>query len=223
MHLQRSPVPQNDTIIPIFRDGEWNRRARKVNTVKASANLKEHKAWFFRALVSIALCVVTKFPFDCVCSSESFTPVSGRSEQHVISAHHWGAWPDQRHTWKLPSEAAQAGTSLKNWLLSLLTENIPSAISGGLLLLAGGPSYRVLRGSTKNKQCFSMNSSLLKRSLDYCRGTWSSTGKIWVWKSKLWETSGATWEAALRWSSRCLDSHAVHQQSESSDFPQSVD
>lgn len=91
--------------------------------LKASANLRKQKAWFFRVLISIALYLVTvRVPFDCICNDESFTLVSDRSglqagdrsdRQHVISAHLWGVWPDQRHTAKFPSEAGWAGKALK--------------------------------------------------------------------------------------------------------------
>lgn len=177
---------------------------------KASANLKEHQAWFFRALVSIALCVVTAlFPFDCICSSESFTPVSGRSEQRVISARHWGAWPDQRHTWKLPSEVAQAGTSLKKLTAESLDGKYPLSYQQPSMGFSWWPIIWSCQGLHKNKSCFSMNSSLLERCkpprllqrhLEKLQCENQSCGKHRV----------PRWEAALQRSARCDVQTAMH-------------
>lgn len=109
---------------PFSETGNGIAEIGRSTLLKASANLRKHKAWFFRVLISIALYLVTvQVPFDSVCNHESFTLVSGRrrlqaedwsDQQHVISAHLWGVWPDQRHPAKFPSEASWAGKALKN-------------------------------------------------------------------------------------------------------------
>lgn len=162
--------------------------------LKASANLRYHKAWFFGVLISIALCVVTaQVPFDCFCSRESFALVSGRSEQQpIISAHHWGVWPDQRHTRKFLSEADWAGKALTASMLGLFVVNVTSSYQlwPNSFQLVAHPAglQRAPGGSTKNKQRFSVNSGLLEGCLGCCKGTHASTRKNWVWKSKRWET-----------------------------------
>lgn len=111
--------------------------------LKASANLRKHKAGFFRVLFSTALYLVTvQVPFGCACNLESFTLVSGRRgswagdqshQQHVISALLWGVWPQQRHTAKFPSEAGWAGKALKKQMLCFLMENITSLGCGWIV------------------------------------------------------------------------------------------
>ena len=170
---------------PFTETGNRIAEIGRSTLLKASANLREHKVWFFRVLISIALYLVTaQVPFDCVCNHESFTLVSDRGGSHavdqsnrqpIISDQLWGVWPDQRHAAKFSSEASWAAKALKKRMLGLLMENITS-------------SCQVRSNSFQPVACFSMNSSLLGKLLDCCKGIHASTRKTWVWKSKLWKT-----------------------------------
>lgn len=172
--FSRALCHKTTLLSPFSETGNEIAEIGRSTLLKASANLRKHKAWFLRVLISIALYLITvQVPFDCICNYETFTLVSGRKglqagdwsdQQHVISAHLWGVWPDQRHTAKFPPEVGWAGKALKTRMLGLLMENIPS-------------SYQLRSNSFQPVACFSMNSSLLGRCVDCCKGVHASTRK----------------------------------------------